>query len=164
MVNMRNMVDEQHGDDMRLLGIAYLEFFAKDDKENMRLLERDRRLIARSVGSFAFFLMDSVYIPDRHGIAWTQGWVEVDFRKRTDPEFAATLYRRGRYRRMSQGLVLFPRRHLRKVTHDVARMLCVAYISEAPSEEPVKAREAILYMLQGLRERFCHTGDAPRNA
>lgn len=147
---------------MRLLAIAYLEFFVKGDTENLRLLERDRRLIARAVGGFAFFLMDAVVIPARHGIAWTESWVEVDFRRRTDPEFAATMSVRRRYRLLAQGRGLFLQRRLRKTTHDVASMLCVAYAAEPDRDEQAKARDAILHMLRGLKRRFGHTSDAHR--
>ncbi|WP_274032583.1 hypothetical protein [Streptomyces sp. MMBL 11-1] len=157
------MVDKQPGDDMRLLAIAYMEFWARGDKASMRLLERDRRQIAQAVGAFAWFLMDTVVIPVQHGVGWADGWVEVDFRRRTDPEFTASLLRRRRYRRLAQGRVLRARPHLRKATREVAGMLCLAYSVEAAHDCEVSAREAILHALGRVRNRFCHTGDGNKN-
>ena len=156
---MRDMVDTQPGDDARLLAIAYLEFWARGDRASMRLLERDRRQIAQAVGGFALFLMDSVVIPVQHGVGWADGWVEVDFRRRADPAFTATLLRRNGYRRLGQGRFLFARHHLRKTTREVAAMLCLAYAVEVGQERGVSTREAILHMLARVRNRFCHTGD-----
>ncbi|MEV7902137.1 hypothetical protein [Streptomyces anulatus] len=158
------MVDEQPDNDMRLLAIAYLEFFAKNDKASMRLLERDRRLIVRSVGAFGWFLMDAVVIPTKHGVGWADGWVEVDFRSRTDPAFAATLLRRNAYRRLARGRVVCTRHNLRKATCEVAAMLCMAYAAEAGLAQSVSAREAMLHTLHELRSRFGHASDANKSA
>ncbi|MFC9505440.1 hypothetical protein [Streptomyces sp. NPDC057002] len=154
------MVEDKSGDDARLLSLAYVEFFAKGDRKSMRLMERDARLMARLMGNFALFLMDAVVIPVQHGISWTDGWVEVDYRSRTDPEFKATLIRRGRYRRLAKGYTLRPKRRLRRTARDAAGMLCMAWVAEYGEDRSVSPADAVVEMLGDLRPRFCQTGDA----
>lgn len=160
---MLSMGNDNAGDDLRLLGLAYVEFLAKGDRASLRLLERDKRRVGRAVSGIAVYLMDAILIPVQHEIVWQTSWVEVDFRRRTEPELAVTLAIRDRYRRHARGLVLLPRRHLRKNAEDIMRMLGMAYLFEERDED-VTARDAILTMLYELREKFCHSGDAQSNA
>ncbi|MGW3860669.1 hypothetical protein ACWEDZ_04205 [Streptomyces sp. NPDC005047] len=159
------MAENTGGDDKRLLALAYVEFWAKRDTASMRLMERDARRLVRSIGAFGFLLMDLVVIPAQHGVGWQDGWVEVDFRRRTDPELRASFIKRSRWMRVARGGTLLPRRRLRRNVHEIAAMLCMAYAAAHPTrEESVTVEAAIVEMLGYFRERFCHSGDAHRNA
>ncbi|MFE2539017.1 hypothetical protein [Actinacidiphila glaucinigra] len=158
------MPDHTPADDARLISAAYIEFHVKRDAENLRLLERDTRYLAKAVGSFALFLMDAVVIPERHGISWTHGWVEVDFLRRTNPQFRATLGRRDQYRRQALGRTLRPRARLRRTAHEVTSMLCLAYTVEHGRHTDADVPEAVSLMLNTFRRRFCHSSDRKRNA
>lgn len=164
-LTIHGMIDEQTGDDMRLVSTAYAEFFIRGDKASMRELERDARPLARAVGGLAFFLMDAVYIPVVHHIGWADSWVAADFQKRCDPEFRATLVRRGRLRRMANGYTLRPKTRSRQVVRDISKMLLMAYVDQHDRvPKPCQRDEAALEILAGFRERLCQTGDGERNA
>ncbi|MFH9731838.1 hypothetical protein [Streptomyces sp. NPDC017260] len=157
------MVDQTSGDDMRLLSFAYVESLLNEDKGAARYLERDSKLMVRSVGGLAFFLMDAVVIPVENGIGWTDGWVEVDFKARIDPGFKANLIRRGQYRRLARGFTVRPKRRLRRAARECVDMLCVAFLVEHGKERSATRREAALEMVGHFRERLCHSGDAQSN-
>jgi hypothetical protein len=161
---MLGMADEQPGDDMRLLCLAYIESLVREDSPNTEYLERDSRVMARSMGRLAWYLMDAAVIPLENGVNWRDGWVEVDFRSRTDPRFKANLTRRGRYRRMAKGYTLRPRHRLRHTAVACMDMLCAAYVLKYGRRPDVTHREAVLEMLAYFRRRFCQMGDTQRNA
>lgn len=156
---MRDMADKAAGDDLRLLSIAYIEYLLTDNRQATHLLEREPRILVRSVGSLAWFLMDAVVIPAENGICWDDGWVSVDFRARTDPHFKANLLRRGRYRRLASGYALRRKHRLRRAAQDCVDMLCVAHISKYGRTRQVTREEAALEMVRHFRERFFHSGD-----
>lgn len=161
---MLDMADQQTEDDMRLLSFAYVESLMKEDSHAARYLERDARHMARCVGALAWFLMDAVVIPVENGIGWQESWVTVDSRRRTDPEFRANLFRRGRYRRLAHGITIRPKRRLRRAARDCVDMLCAAYIVEYGRERSSTRRDAALEMVGFFRERLCHSSDVDRNA
>ena len=161
---MLDMADQQTEDDMRLLSFAYVEALLNEDSVATKYLERDGRHMARCVGALAWFLMDAVVIPAENGVAWQESWITVDFRRRTDPEFRANLFRRGRYRRLAHGITLRPKWRLRRAARDSVDMLCAAYLMEYGRERSATKRDAALEMVGFFRKRLCHSSDAGRNA
>jgi hypothetical protein len=152
---MLQMAQPQAGEDPRLWAAAYIGFFITGDMKNVRLLERDVRYMSAAVGSLAFFLMDAAYMPMQHGVRWTESWVEVDARRRIDPELRASLIRRSRYRRVALGRTMRPKHRLRRTRRDVVNLLWLAYQYECHPKAPeLYGSQAILAMLRKYRERF----------
>ncbi|WP_125936396.1 hypothetical protein [Streptomyces sp. WAC 06738] len=156
-------------EDPRLWAMAYIRFFVKDADEKSRksrmLLESDARYMARAVGNFALFLMDSVWLPVQFGVEWTDSWVEIDSLKRTNPAFKMALLERERYRRMGLGYSLLPRQRLRRTARQVVGMLWLAYQAEAGSDGPLLyGSEPIVEMLQRYQNRFGHSGGTAESA
>lgn len=168
IADMPQMAEPTALDDPRLWAIAYLKFFVQDANEDSRrsrrLLERDSRYMARAVGNFTLFLMDSVWLPVNYGVHWTDSWVEVDSLRRSHPALGQALARRERYRRLGLGLTLFPRRRLRLAAKDAVGMLWTAYQAECAPEPPALYGSApVLEMLDRYRIRFGHSSGWPGN-
>ena len=166
---MPQMTQPKDMDDPRLWAVAYVEFFVQDAnadcRESRRLLERDAGYMARAVGNFAYFLMDSVWLPANYRVDWTTSWVEVDSLRRTNPALRRMLVRRDRYRRIGKGYSLFPRRALRRTARDVVGMLWLAYQVESLPDSPALYGSApVVEMLHRYRKRFGHMSGPGRNA
>ncbi|MEV5264792.1 hypothetical protein [Streptomyces werraensis] len=161
---MPNSTQQRLGDDMRLLSFAYVQALVQEDEEARRFLERDSRWMAKCVAGLAFFLMDLVVIPVENGVDWRDGWVEVDFKARSDPKFRANLFRRGRYRRLAMGATVRPKRRLRRTARDCVDMLYLAHLSKHGRDSEVPPPQAVLDMLAYFRERFIHLGGAARKS
>lgn len=154
-------------DDPRLWALAYVEFYATGDAPSMRLLEKEVgvRRLSKAVADLAFYLMDTVFLPVQHGVCWMESWVEVDALSRTDPEFAASLKRRNRYRRQALGRTLLCGVLLRGTARDTVELLWLAYqVEDHSGRQRLYGSTAIVAMLGKYRALICHSGDAGENA
>lgn len=160
MGSMPDLTEQRSGDDPRLLSFAYVQALVEEDEGARRFLEKDARWTAKCVGGLAYFLMDLVVIPVENGVGWRDGWVEVDFKARSDPEFKANLFRRNRYRRLALGFTVRPRRRLRRTARDCVDMLYLAHLSKHGRDSDVPPCQAVLDMVAHFRDRLSHLGDA----
>lgn len=166
---MQQMAEPGVVEDPRLWAMAYIRFFVKGDdiksRKCRRELESDARYMAKAVGNFALFLMDSVWLPVQFGVAWTESWVEVEALKRTNPAFRSALLTRESYRRMGMGYFLMPKYRLRKAARDVVGMLWLAYQAECGTDGPMQyGSQPVMEMLQRYQYRFGHSGWPMGNA
>jgi hypothetical protein len=162
---MPQMAQPTAAEDPRLWAVSYIEFLVTEDEESRLLLERDARYMAAAMGNFAFYLMDAVYLPVRHGVRWWEPWVEIDSLRRTNPSFRTALARRDAYRHLGRGYTLRPKRRLRRTAADVVTLVWLAHQAERYPYAPVRCdAQGVLEMLAKYREMFFHLSDVPGNA